>query len=154
MKVVLLSKGANVPTRADKGAAGYDLYAPVDFIVRPGRNVLPLDFQLELDPGTEAQIRPRSGFSVKGMEGRPVFDPDGEPRRYDADVILGSVDESYRGIVGVIIKSYEDVPFIIKRGCRVAQMVISPYIGVEIEQTDRLTSTDRGAGGFGHTGSH
>lgn len=152
MKVKLLSEGAKVPTRAENGAAGYDLYVPCDFEVIPGRNVIPLDIQIELDAGTEAQIRPRSGFSLKGMEGYR-FEDMKTPGRFDADVLLGTVDESFRGIVGVIIKSYETVPFIIKAGTRVAQMVITHYCNKPFQIVSELSSTERGEGGFGHTGT-
>lgn len=152
MKVKLLSEGAKVPTRAENGAAGYDLYVPYDFEVKPGRNVIPLDIQIELESGTEAQIRPRSGFSLKGMEGYLPEDME-TPKRFDADVLLGTVDESYRGTVGVIIKSYETIPFIIKAGTRVAQMVIERYCKKPFEIVSELSGTKRGKGGFGHTGT-
>lgn len=152
MKIVLLSEGAKIPTRADKYAAGMDLYAPADFIVNPGRSVMPLDIKIELDFRTEASIRPRSGFSLKGMEGYDLQD-NSTPRRFDADVLLGLVDENYRGNVGVIIKSNETTPFIIKKGTRVAQMVVSQYYGNNFELAEELSDTERGDGGFGHTGT-
>lgn len=152
MKIKLLSEGAKVPTRAESGAAGYDLYAPCDTTIKPGRNLLPLDIVIELNPGTEAQIRPRSGFSLKGMEGCPSADTN-TSCRYDVDVLLGTIDESYRGNVGVIIKSYEATPFIIKKGSRVAQMVISSYHSELFEITSEVSETSRGAHGFGHTGT-
>lgn len=152
MKVKLLSPGAKVPTRAEEGSAGYDLYVPCDFIVNPGRNLIKLDISIELEPKTEAQVRPRSGFSLKGIEGYLIDDLD-TPRRFDADVILGTVDESYRGIVGVIIKSYESIPFIVKQGTKIAQMVIEHYCSEPFEIVSELSETERGKGGFGHTGS-
>ena len=75
------------------------------------------------------------------------------PKRFDADVILGTVDESYRGIVGVIIKSYESEPFIIKAGTKIAQMVIEHYCNESFEIVSELSETARGEGGFGHTGT-
>lgn len=152
MKVKLLSEGAKVPTRAEEGAAGYDLYVPTDFEVKPGRSVIPLDIQIELESGTEAQIRPRSGFSLKGMEGYLPEDME-TPKRFDVDVLLGTVDESYRGIVGVIIKSYESEPFIIKAGTKIAQMVIEHYCSDSFEIVSELSETKRGENGFGHTGT-
>lgn len=152
MKIKLLSEGAKVPTRAEEGAAGYDLYVPCDFTVNPGRNLIKLDISVELDCGTEAQIRPRSGFSLKGIEGCLVDDLE-TPRRFDADVIIGTVDESYRGIVGAIIKSYESVPFVVKEGTKIAQMVIEHYCSDPFEIVSELSETKRGKGGFGHTGS-
>ncbi len=152
MKIKLLSEGAKVPTRADSGAAGFDLCAPKDTIINPGRNLLPLDIVIELNPGTEAQIRPRSGFSLKGMEGY-FTDGSDAPARFNADILLGTLDESYRGNVGVIIKSDETVPFIIKKGTRIAQMVISQYCSGTFDVVEELSATKRGEGGFGHTGT-
>lgn len=126
MKVKLLSEGAKVPARADEGAAGYDLYAPCDFTVNPGRSVMPLDIQVELNPGTEGQIRPRSGFSLKGMEG-VVSASDTTARRFNVNVLLGTIDASYRGNVGALLQSFETQPFIIKTGTKVAQMVVSTH---------------------------
>ena len=151
MKIKFLSDTAQMPTRADKGAAGFDLYVPQDTVIHPGRNIVPLDFAIELTGESEAQIRPRSGFSAKGMEGYCIQDD--SCNRYDADVILGTVDKTYRGNVGVIIKSYEKQPFLIKQGTRIAQMVISHcYLG-ELELVEDLSDTERGEGGFGHTGA-
>lgn len=152
MKVKLLSEGAKVPTRAEEGAAGYDLYVPYDFEVKPGRSVIPLDISIELNPGTEAQIRPRSGFSLKGMEGYLAEDMK-TPRRFDVDVILGTLDESFRGNAGVIVKSYESKPFIVQAGTRIAQMVISHYCSEPFEISTELSETERGEKGFGHTGT-
>ena len=152
MKVKLLSPGAKVPTRANKYAAGYDLYSPVDFEIKPGRNILPLGFKIELDPNTEGMIRPRSGFSSKGMEGISPDDPK-KPKRFDADVIIGTIDEDFRGIPGVIIKSNESTPFIIEAGTKVAQIVISRYESNPFEVVDELSQTERADQGWGHTGT-
>lgn len=152
MKVKLLSPGAKVPTRAEKGAAGYDLYIPCDFVISPGRNLIKLDISIELEPGTEAQIRPRSGFSLKGIEGYLTDDMD-TPKRFDVDVLIGTIDESYRGIVGVIIKSYESIPLVVKKGTKIAQMVISHYCNEPFEVVTELSETERGEDGFGHTGT-
>ena len=152
MKVKLLSPGAKVPTRAEKGAAGYDLYVPCNFVINPGRNLIKLDISIELKFETQAQISPRSGFSLKGIEGYLLEDMD-TPKRFDADVIIGTIDESYRGVVGVIIKSYESIPFIVKEGTKIAQMVISHYCNEPFEVVTELSKTERGEGGFGHTGT-
>lgn len=152
MKVKLLSPGAKAPKRAEEGAAGYDLYVPCDFMINPGRNLIKLDICIELDPETEGQIRPRSGFSLKGIEGYLAEDLE-TPKRFDADVIIGTIDESYRGIVGVVIKSYEFIPFVVKEGTKIAQMVISHYCNTPFEVTTELSETKRGEGGFGHTGT-
>lgn len=151
MKIKLLSEGAKIPTRATDGSAGFDLYLPKDYVVNPGRNCLLLDIIIQLEHHTEANMRPRSGFSTKGMEGVSLLEPD-TPRRFDADIIQGTVDEDYRGNVGVIIKSYEKEPFIIKKGTRIAQMVVSHYVSNPFIKVEELDSTTRGNEGFGHTG--
>lgn len=149
MKIILLSENAKVPQRAENGSAGYDLYTPNDFIVKPGRSTIPLDIQIELPLDTEGTIRPRSGFSLKGMEGYALSDPNKTVRRFDADVLIGTIDESYRGIVGVIIKSCEKEAFVIPQGTKVAQMVIAKYCKEEFEIADNLSETARGTKGYG-----
>lgn len=148
MKVVLLSPGAKAPKRVNEYAAGYDLFTPKDSVVNPGRNLIPLDISVEIDPSTEAEVRPCSGYSIKGMKGFSLEDLITE-KRFDADVIIGTVDEDYRGVVGVIIKSYESKPFIIKQGEKVAQLVIKKYVGKPFEVVSELTTTERGSKGFG-----
>lgn len=96
MKVVLLSPGAKIPKRADEYAAGYDVFTPKDVTIKPGRNVVKLDIAIELNPKTEGNMRPRSGFSVNGMEGVSIEEPD-VLKRFDADVLDGTIDENYRG---------------------------------------------------------
>lgn len=152
MKIKLLSPEARVPQRAENGAAGYDLFLPDDFVIKPGRNVVPLRISIELDPGTEANIRPRSGFSAKGMAGEELNKPN-SVQRFDADVTQGTIDESYRGEVGVIIKNFEKFPFTLTKGTKIAQMVIGHYCSEKFEVVEELSETDRGEGGFGHTGT-
>lgn len=152
MKVVLLSPGAKIPKRADEYAAGYDVFTPKDVTIKPGRNVVKLDIAIELNPKTEGNMRPRSGFSVNGMEGVSIEDPD-VLKRFDADVLDGTIDENYRGNVGVIIKSYETTPFIIKQGTKIAQLVVKDYVSDPFEVVTELSQTERGVQGFGHTGT-
>ena len=148
MKVVLLSPGAMAPKRVNKYAAGYDLFTPKDSVVKPGRNLIPLDLSIELDPSTEGEVRPCSGSSINGMKGFSSEDLNTE-KRFDADVIIGTVDEDYRGVVGVIIKSFEDKPFVIKQGVKIAQLVVKNYIGKPLEIVSELSQTERGSKGFG-----
>ena len=143
IKIKRLSDDALIPVRATNGAACFDLYVPRDTPIQKGRNVIPLDLAIELPGGFYAEIRPRSGFSAKGME-------DVTGCRRDADVLHGCVDEDYRGNVGVIIRS-EDF-FVIGRGTRIAQMLISEYRQCDLVEAEALTSTDRQANGFGSTG--
>ena len=144
IKIKRLSEDALIPVRATDGAACYDLYVPRDTAISKGRNVVQLDLAMELPHGTYAEIRPRSGFSAKGME-------DITGCRRDADVLHGVADEDYRGSIGVIIKS-EDY-FVIKKGTRIAQMLIGEYRQCEFVEVDDLSSTNRGEGGFGSTGA-
>lgn len=158
MKIKLLSSGAKMPSKGSKEAAGFDLYVPSDFVITPGRNIVLLDFAMSLDPGKHAHIRPRSGFSAKGMEGYRLnvdFENGYEPvaRRFNADVIQGTVDSDYRNTVGVIVKSLESEPFLVEAGTRIAQMVILAHSDEDIELTDELNETERGKGGFGSTGT-
>lgn len=138
-----LSEDALIPVRATDGAACFDLYIPKVTAIQKGRNVVPLDIAIELPHGTYAEIRPRSGFSAKGME-------DIHGCRRDADVLLGTIDEDYKGNVGVIIRS-EDF-FVLGKGTRVAQMLIANYRLCELEEVEELSSSERGEGGFGSTG--
>lgn len=158
MKIKLLSSGAKVPTKGSDEAAGYDLYAAMDTIIYPGRNLIPTDIAIALERGTHAHIRPRSGFSLKGFEGYHLTD--GEQgyldytERFNADVEQGTVDSDYRNGIGVIVKSYEPQPFMVKQGTRIAQMVIIKHEEVDFEVVDELNETARGTGGFGSTGTH
>lgn len=138
-----LSEDALIPMKATDGAACFDLYVPKDTPIHKGRNIVPLDIAIELPRGTYAEIRPRSGFSAKGME-------DVTGCRRDADVLHGCIDDDYRGNIGVIIRS-EDF-FILGKGTRVAQMLIADYHQCYLEEIEDLTESERGEGGFGSTG--
>lgn len=143
VRIKRLSEDALIPLRATDGAACFDLYTPREVAIQKGRNVIPLDLAIELPAGTYAEIRPRSGFSAKGFE-------DVHGCRRDADVLHGCIDEDFRGNIGVIVRS-EDY-FVIAKGTRIAQMLIAEYMTCELEETEELSDTDRGAGGFGSTG--
>lgn len=166
-----LLPGAVLPKKATEGSAAYDLYVPKDLIVERGRQVIPLCFAMEMEPGHEALIDPRSGFSSKGMEGYRLtagfhkheckfgtieaFAPDSYAslwsERFDCDVIEGKIDSDYRDGVGVIVHN-RDCKFLIKAGTRIAQMTFHKVESVEWEETDTLSETDRD-GGFGSTGT-
>ena len=137
-----LSEDALIPMKATDGAC-FDLYIPRETAIQKGRNVIPLDIAIELPYGTYAEIRPRSGFSAKGME-------DVHGCRRDADVLHGCIDCDYRGNIGVIIRS-EDF-FVLGKGTRVAQMLIANYRLCELEEVTDLSVSERGEGGFGSTG--
>lgn len=161
---IVLEEGGILPTKSTDGAAAYDLYAPCNTLVKPGRNIVPLGFRMALPYGIGATVHSRSGFASKGFEchfeWEDVMRADGftmEPRsrasRADADVKWGLIDSDYRGVSGVIIQNHEDKPFLLTRGTRFAQMCFQKYEDVEFVRTDKLDETDRGDGGFGHTGT-
>lgn len=111
-----------------------------DYTLSPGETALiPSGFAIELPPGFEAQVRPRSGLAIKhrvGILNAP-----------------GTIDSDYRGEVKVILTNFGTSPFVIHRGDRIAQMVISKYARVDWEEVASVDATSRGAGGFGHTGT-
>ncbi len=130
-----------LPTRETPGAAGYDLRAAVeaDVALAPGaRALIPTGLSIELPEGTEAQVRPRSGLAL------------------EFGIVLpnapGTIDSDYRGEVKVILWNTGEKAFAIRRGDRIAQLVISPVIWAAWEEVTSLETTGRGSGGFGHTG--
>jgi dUTP pyrophosphatase len=156
MNIKLLSPGAKVPTRGTQFSAGYDLYVPNDTIIEPGRNIVPLDISIALGADQEGHIRPRSGFAAKGFEGHELTETGYKkvPKRFNADVIQGTLDADYRGNVGVIVKSCEKKPFMVTAGTRIAQMVIEVHYSGDFTVVDELDDTTRGEGGFESTGTH
>lgn len=130
-----------LPAYATAGAAGLDLAAALDAAVTfaPGeRRALPTGFALALPAGYEAQIRPRSGLALK--HGLTVLNAP------------GTVDADYRGEVRVILVNLGQDAVEIRRGDRIAQMVIAPVASARLDEVAQLSDTARGAGGFGSTG--
>jgi dUTP pyrophosphatase len=130
-----------LPAYQTAHAAGMDLCAAVeqDVVLEPGKRMLvPTGYAIALPPGFEAQVRPRSGLALKS--GITVLNSP------------GTIDADYRGEVGVILINHGDAPFTIRRGERIAQMVIAAHAAVNWQESAELSSTDRGAGGFGSTG--
>ena len=147
-----LSEFAYLPKKGTEGAAAYDVYIPQSTFVKTGRQIIPLDFAIELPYGYEAKIEPRSGFSSKGMEGKCLLGTfeDNPTRRFDCDLLHGKIDSDYRGNVGAIVHN-RDCEFLIERGLRIAQLTIYKVEDAEFEVVEELTKTDRGHGGFGST---
>lgn len=149
MKVKLKTLGASVkiPVYAHGPAedAGMDLYADEQVWLYPNQPLLvKTGLSIELPPGYEAQVRTRSGMALK--HGINVLNSP------------GTIDPSYRGEIGVILnwngyRQVGDQPFVIEKGTRIAQMVVAKYESVEFEQTDDLSDSTRGDGGFGSTGA-
>jgi len=128
-----------LPSYHSEGAAGLDLRADEACTLAPGeRRLVPTGLAVELPPGHEGQVRPRSGLAAKhgiGMVNAP-----------------GTIDQDYRGEVGVILVNHGREPFEVKRGERIAQLVVAPVTRVEVVLVDELSDTSRGHGGFGSTG--
>lgn len=130
-----------LPSHASPGSAGFDLRAALaaEVVLRPGERLLvPTGLVLEIPPGWEGQVRPRSGLALRhgiGIANAP-----------------GTIDSDYRGEVAVILVNLGEAPFRLKRGDRIAQLVISRVETVEWEEADALGESHRGDGGFGSTG--
>jgi dUTP diphosphatase len=131
-----------LPTQGSSGSAGFDLRAALEgeVVLRPGERLLvPTGVVLEVPPGWEGQVRPRSGLALRhgiGVLNAP-----------------GTIDSDYRGEVAVILVNLGEAPFSLHRGDRVAQLVISRVEPVEWEEADTLEGSSRGSGGFGSTGT-
>ncbi len=131
-----------LPAYATEQSAGLDLMAAVeaDVTLAPGdRALVPTGLAIALPPGYEAQVRPRSGLALKN--GVTVLNSP------------GTVDADYRGEVGVILSNHGAEPFTVSRGMRIAQMVVAPVTQLAWNEVDDLTDSERGAGGFGSTGT-
>jgi dUTP pyrophosphatase len=135
------SQGLPLPKYMSDHAAGMDLYAAVEaeLIISAGAwKLVPTGLQIAIPQGYEAQVRPRSGLALK--QGISVLNTP------------GTVDADYRGEVGVILMNHGKEDLIVRRGDRIAQMIINKIEHVAIEEVPELPATDRGEGGFGHTG--
>jgi dUTP pyrophosphatase len=137
------AEGLALPAYQSAEAAGMDLLAAVPLetplILSPGQYALvPTGLTIALPSGYEAQVRPRSGLAAR--HGVTVLNSP------------GTVDADYRGEIGVLLINHGDAPFSIRRGERIAQMVIAPAVRVEFVRAETLAETGRGSGGFGSTG--
>lgn len=142
MKVQIINKSKHpLPTYATLLSAGMDLRANIETPIHlaPGERILvPTGIFMALPEGYEAQIRPRSGLAAK----------------YGISLLNspGTIDADYRGEIKAILVNHSTEPFTIEDGERIAQMVIARYERIEWEEVEHLSETDRGTGGFGHTG--
>jgi dUTP pyrophosphatase len=130
-----------LPGYATEHSAGMDICAAVDsdLVLKAGETALiPTGFAIALPEGYEAQVRPRSGLAIRHQIGI-LNSP-------------GTIDSDYRGEVKIILTNFGTQDFIVKRGERIAQLVIAPYARASWEEKDSLGRTRRGTGGFGHTG--
>ena len=143
MKVQIINRSHHeLPKYATPLSAGVDLRANIESPIelRPmERRLVPTGLFMALPPGYEAQVRPRSGLAIK--HGITVLNTP------------GTIDADYRGEVCVILVNLSNEPFVIADGERIAQMIIARHEQAEWEQVEELSETERGAGGFGHSGT-
>lgn len=142
MKVQVINKSKHpLPAYATALSAGMDLRANIDqpIVLKPlERCLVPTGLFIALPPSYEAQVRPRSGLAIK--KGITVLNAP------------GTIDADYRGEVCVVLVNLSSEPFVIEDGERIAQMIVARHEQVEWDEVEVLTDTERGAGGFGHTG--
>ncbi len=134
------AKGLDLPQYATDGAAGLDLSAAVDsdLVLAPGeRRLVPTGVGIALPPGLEAQVRPRSGLALE--RGLTVLNSP------------GTIDPDYRGEIGVVLVNLGGEPVTVRRGDRIAQLVVARYLAVEWRESGDLPDSGRGGGGFGST---
>ncbi|MDJ0601769.1 MAG: dUTP diphosphatase [Crocosphaera sp.] len=139
LKIIKLNPKAITPNYEHDNDSGMDLISIETIEIPPGESqLIKTGISIELPPNTEAQIRPRSGLALK----------------HQITVLNtpGTIDEGYRGEIGVILINHGKTAFRVTQGMRIAQMVIAPIIRVEIEEVESLSETIRGKGGFGSTG--
>jgi|TARA_B110000238_G_C15908036_1_gene344975 dUTP pyrophosphatase len=143
MKVKVINKGKhNLPQYATTNSAGIDIRANIDSPIELGsleRVIIPTGIFMELHPGYEAQVRPRSGLAAK--HGVTVLNSP------------GTIDADYRGEVGVILVNCSKDTFTINDGERIAQLVIAKHEQIDWQEVEVLKDSKRGTGGFGHTGN-
>ena len=136
LRITRLVESAMLPRYAHQDDAGLDLYAASATVIAPGEAAtVSTGIAIQLPEGTEAQVRPRSGLAS----------------RHAVTVLNtpGTIDEGYRGEVGVILINHGHEPFRVEPGMRVAQLVVQPRLTVDVVEVSALTDTDRGTGGFG-----
>lgn len=141
-KIRIINRGSQqLPAYATPQSAGMDLRANIEdpITLRPlERRIVPTGLYIALPEGYEAQVRPRSGLALK--HGITVLNSP------------GTIDSDYRGEIGVLLINLSDTPFVINASERIAQMVVARHEQAELIEVEELDDTERGAGGYGHTG--
>ena len=144
MKIRIINNSGNpLPEYSTEWSSGLDLRANLEEPVTLNpleRTLIPTGLYIELPEGYEAQIRPRSGLTLK--KGITVLNTP------------GTIDADYRGEIGIIVINLSNDPVEITHGERICQMVVSQVEKIELEETEKINETPRAAGGFGHTGTH
>jgi len=139
LRVEKINEKAIIPNYAHEGDAGLDLYSVEKLVLAPGeRGLIHTGIKIELPKNTEAQIRPRSGLALKN--GISLVNAP------------GTIDEGYRGEIGVIIINHGLESFTVEEGMKIAQMVIKPVWRVEVEEVVSLSDSERGEKGYGSSG--
>jgi len=139
VKIKKLDEKAIIPEYQTKGAAGFDLCSIIDYNLKVGEmKLIPTGLAIELQEGTELQLRPRSGIAKK----------------YKVTLINspGTLDSDYRGPIGIMLINHGQINFNIKVGDRIAQGVLAPVYKAIFNVVDELSETNRGSGGYGSTG--
>ena len=139
---VILDKGVTKPMYMTEGAAGMDVRANITEPVTLGsleRKLIPTGIKMEIPMGYEVQVRPRSGLALK----------------HSITVLNtpGTIDEGYRGEIGVILINHGKETFVVEKHMKIAQMVVKPIYEVNVVEVEELTDSERGEGGFGSTGT-
>jgi len=144
MKIRIVNKSKHpLPAYSTEASAGMDLRADIenDIVMEPGqRKLVKTGLFVEIPSGYEAQIRPRSGLAIS--KGITVLNSP------------GTIDSDYRGEICVILVNLSDEKFVIKDGERICQMIIAKHEKADWIQVENINETERGSGGFGHTGKH
>jgi len=139
LKIRRVHPDASLPSYAHEGDAGLDIRSVEELEIAPGaRALVHTGLVFMLQPGWEAQVRPRSGLALK--HGVTVLNTP------------GTIDAGYRGEVGVILANFGTDPLKIAKGDKIAQIVVSPVVRADIVETNEIEATERGSGGFGSTG--
>lgn len=139
VKIKKLNEEAIIPNFAHKGDAGMDLYSIEEVVIPPSETrLIKTGISIQLPKMTEAQVRPRSGLALK----------------HSITVLNtpGTIDEGYRGEIGVILINHGKNEFVVEKHMKIAQMVIKPIYDINILEVEELNDTERGEGGFGSTG--
>lgn len=140
VKIKRIHADAKLPLQANTGDAGMDLYSIETTMILSGEaKLIRTGLQIELPQGTEAQIRPRSGLALK----------------HSVTVLNspGTIDEGYRGEIGVILMNHGKEPFVVEKSMRIAQMVIQFVPSIQVTEVNELSETIRGSSGFGSSGT-
>ncbi len=139
LKIKKLHPDAILPSYSHPGDAGLDLFSVEETEIEAGSTkLIKTGISIELPAGTEGQVRPRSGLALK----------------HQITVLNtpGTIDEGYRGEVGIIVINLGKETFAVAKGMKIAQLLVKPVVRVEVQEAEELSDTARGAGGFGSTG--